>query len=706
MSQSLHHQGFFSFSNGYQRSTVTKHRQDEQDEQHRLHLHIAQRGQRDDTVRVQPLPFVAIEEEEVPTQLPVYETGGGMLSEMFNIPTGGAILENQIPSNYRWPRQPAHETTFENKLDMVGAGLGFSQEEKRQTRNIIDNHHFTGINANSESPMHLSLMNPHITSSSPHDPSNSHLQGFHSPSAAFRGLEVSTVPSTVQFNWVPGINGRDDYNTIGEAMESHQGLSLSLSSSLQNLEVSKVEGLRIGNGGLFFSNNGGTNYNQQPLHLQGRVDQRRQIHVLKNSKYAKAAQELLEEFCSTGRGHLRNRRHDINPSSNPDGGDSGGGGAGSSSLKDLPPLSAADRIEYERRKMKLLSMLDEACSSDYSNTTWKVIQMGTNFSHNKDLIRIQWFLGFYQSTKVDGRYNRYCEQMKAVINSFDSVLDFGAATPYTAIAWKAMSRHFRCTKDAIVAQLKLTRELLGEKDVMGATGFTKGETPKLRYPSDADKHLLSRQTGLSRNQVSNWFINARVRLWKPMVEEMYQQEAKEAEEEEAASPSAQENREPHPRGHQNGSSSSSSAQKSIPTKTVAAGKRSEINALENDLSHNTINYGHGLSGNPQSLQHTITRYDVSPTTSRFHPMTREFHPTVAVDDTRFRGSEYGTDAAGANMGSRPVRLGTPAGDVSLTLGLQHVGNSPEMGPVSVRDLRSVEAQFSSSAINKNKNILF
>ena len=30
-------------------------------------------------------------------------------------------------------------------------------------------------------------------------------------------------------------------------------------------------------------------------------------------------------------------------------------------------------------------------------------------------------------------------------------------------------------------------------------------------------------------QVSNWFINARVRLWKPMVEDMYQQELKEAE---------------------------------------------------------------------------------------------------------------------------------------------------------------------------------
>ncbi|KAF5785154.1 putative protein-serine/threonine kinase [Helianthus annuus] len=31
------------------------------------------------------------------------------------------------------------------------------------------------------------------------------------------------------------------------------------------------------------------------------------------------------------------------------------------------------------------------------------------------------------------------------------------------------------------------------------------------------------------HKVSNWFINARVRLWKPMVEEMYKEEAGDAE---------------------------------------------------------------------------------------------------------------------------------------------------------------------------------
>ncbi|KAM7276273.1 hypothetical protein ACFE04_018139 [Oxalis oulophora] len=41
------------------------------------------------------------------------------------------------------------------------------------------------------------------------------------------------------------------------------------------------------------------------------------------------------------------------------------------------------------------------------------------------------------------------------------------------------------------------------------------------YPKDSEKHLLAMKSGLTRSQVSNWFINARVRLWKPLIEEMY-----------------------------------------------------------------------------------------------------------------------------------------------------------------------------------------
>ncbi|XP_062221229.1 homeobox protein ATH1-like [Phragmites australis] len=43
------------------------------------------------------------------------------------------------------------------------------------------------------------------------------------------------------------------------------------------------------------------------------------------------------------------------------------------------------------------------------------------------------------------------------------------------------------------------------------------------YPTDRDKDVLAARSGLSRNQVSNWFINARVRIWKPMIEEMYEE---------------------------------------------------------------------------------------------------------------------------------------------------------------------------------------
>lgn len=43
------------------------------------------------------------------------------------------------------------------------------------------------------------------------------------------------------------------------------------------------------------------------------------------------------------------------------------------------------------------------------------------------------------------------------------------------------------------------------------------------YPSDHDKKLLAAVTGMTRTQVSNWFINARVRIWQPMVMELGQQ---------------------------------------------------------------------------------------------------------------------------------------------------------------------------------------
>lgn len=81
--------------------------------------------------------------------------------------------------------------------------------------------------------------------------------------------------------------------------------------------------------------------------------------------------------------------------------------------------------------------------------------------------------------QVDRRYKHYCDQMKAVTSSFEAVAGNGASTVYSALASRAMSRHFRCLRDGIVGQIKATKKAMGEKDT-AAPGTVKGETPRLR----------------------------------------------------------------------------------------------------------------------------------------------------------------------------------------------------------------------------------
>ncbi|KAA8537678.1 hypothetical protein F0562_027332 [Nyssa sinensis] len=605
-----------------------------------------------------------------------------MLSEMFNfVPVhmaGTDILDNQIASNYRWLQKP-EEPAVVNETDLVGVLRQAKHVNGNDCNTIASNHQFLSINnEDSTNSMQLSLMNPHIKSASPppriSSSLHSYLQGFHPVGSAGAGFQT-TVNPPIQFTVAGGSSRDDEGNKVG-------GLSLSLSSSLQHLEAAKFEKLGVGNGGICFNNQGvgaSSNFdgsktfraNQQPWHFQGVLDRSldRPVHVgygtsmpivnvMRNSKYVKAAQELLEEFCCVGKGHLNNQRrkkHNINPNSNPDGG-------GSSSSKEHPPLSAAEKPEYQRRKVQLLSMLEE----------------------------------------VDGRYNRYCEQMQVMVNLFDSVIGFGAATPYTTLAQKAMSRHFRCVKDAITTQLKLTCELLGDKDGIGTIGLTKGETPRLKlleqslrqqrafhqmgmmdpeYPSEADKHLLSRQTGLSKNQVSNWFINARVRLWKPMVEEMYQQETKEEQfcaPKEAAAATA----EPVSAAQTSMHNITAATTTTIPQ--AAAGK---INAKEKDLSQSsTINiYSQSSSssgnqfmmqGNSTTTSTTTTRREVPPPPAVHHwGVAAVDHDKISCRESSV--ADFGSIAASANMASTLARLGTAPGEVSLTLRLRHTDNTPE-----------------------------
>ncbi|KAL8543595.1 hypothetical protein ACS0TY_004242 [Phlomoides rotata] len=286
-------------------------------------------------------------------------------------------------------------------------------------------------------------------------------------------------------------------------MFTRQGLSLSLNSSSIGFQSNFQDDLRFGP-----SSSRSVNH----------AEIMEEHNHIRNSRYLIPAQELLNEFCNIGTKKKAAAQ------------EKKGEWKDENALK----KQSLDLLDLQRRKTKLLQMVEE----------------------------------------VDRRYKHYCDQMRGVTSSFESVAGKGAATVYSALASQAMSRHFRCLRDGIVGEIKATKKAMGEKDV-SAPGTVKGETPRLRvldqtlrqqkalqqmslmethpwrpqrglpersvsvlrawlfehflhpYPSDVDKHILARQTGLSRSQVSNWFINARVRLWKPMVEEMYMEELKE-----------------------------------------------------------------------------------------------------------------------------------------------------------------------------------
>uniref|UniRef100_M8AU03 BEL1-like homeodomain protein 4 n=1 Tax=Aegilops tauschii TaxID=37682 RepID=M8AU03_AEGTA len=254
---------------------------------------------------------------------------------------------------------------------------------------------------------------------------------------------------------------------------------------------------------------------------------------LRSSRFLLPAQQLLPGYCSlpvdlTPQRGKQPPEPQQQQQQQQQQDEAGGGEVSSSSTSGWTPsaqIQAMEALELKRLKDRLYVMLEE----------------------------------------VDRRYRRYCEQMRGLAGGFEAVAGERAASGYTAVAARTISRHFRSLRDGIVAQLQAVRKALGEKDV-APPGMTRGDTPRLKvldqcirqqkamhqnggmmmdshpwrpqrglperavtilrawlfehflnpYPSDVDKHILARQTGLSRSQVSNWFINARVRLWKPM----------------------------------------------------------------------------------------------------------------------------------------------------------------------------------------------
>lgn len=277
-------------------------------------------------------------------------------------------------------------------------------------------------------------------------------------------------------------------------------------------------------------------------------------NVLRGSKFLKAAQELLDEVVNLSKfGRSESAKHHK-----------------SQTLFD----NVADKENTAKEAGIMTGVADT--SAGFLNSAEE-----TNVCHNSELsmaerreLQIKKAKLVAMLDEVDQKYRQYYQQMQIVVSSFETVTGFGTAKTYTSLALGTISRHFRCLRDAIVGQICVSSKSLGEEEM---AGNGKGETSRLRfvdqqlrqqqalqqlgmiqqpawrpqrglperavsvlrawlfehflhpYPKDADKHMLARQAGLTRSQVSNWFINARVRLWKPMVEEIYMEEMKEAD---------------------------------------------------------------------------------------------------------------------------------------------------------------------------------
>ncbi|TYJ03669.1 hypothetical protein E1A91_A12G043800v1 [Gossypium mustelinum] len=353
-----------------------------------------------------------------------------------------------------------------------------------------------------------------------------------------QGLSLSLgtqIPSGIQMTSIPYRNPNSTFASFLSPNPTLTGEGGSRTSSCRDEQSRNAEYVPPGFSG------GNQNSNKGDLSAYGMSSTSRTIP---NSKYLKAVQQLLDEVVNVrmalkqcnGEKNQSSEDNQMKSSKEDDGGSKKMPSNQQEFSNNSPnQLSHAEKQELQSKLTKLLSMLDE----------------------------------------VDRRYKQYYHQMQIVVSSFDVIAGCGAAKPYTALALQTISRHFRCLRDAINGQVRATRKSLGEQDTsengkgVGITrlryvdqqlrqqralqqlgmmqqhawrpqrGLPESSVSILRawlfehflhpYPKDSDKIMLARQTGLTRSQVANWFINARVRLWKPMVEEMYKEEFADAE---------------------------------------------------------------------------------------------------------------------------------------------------------------------------------
>ncbi|KAJ6726988.1 BEL1-LIKE HOMEODOMAIN PROTEIN 9 [Salix purpurea] len=287
---------------------------------------------------------------------------------------------------------------------------------------------------------------------------------------------------------------------------SSQGLSLSLSFQLDNQRHNAVSV-----SGDYLKQNGEMKSTVVPLGpFTGYAS------ILNSSRFLKPAQQILDDIC--GVINCANANPPLD-------------GLSESEIARERIAFLSDRVEHQCKNSKLIWMLDE----------------------------------------VYRRYKLYCQQMQSVVASFETVAGLGNAAPYVCYAIKIVLKHFNSLKNALLDKIQFTGKnfdgssVTMEKNPRHGTNERglRNQDPTLNlnftqhpvwrsqrglpghavavlktwlfehflhpYPTDSEKQALAQQTGLSRTQVSNWFINARVRLWKPMVEEVHMLESQQTQ---------------------------------------------------------------------------------------------------------------------------------------------------------------------------------
>lgn len=170
-------------------------------------------------------------------------------------------------------------------------------------------------------------------------------------------------------------------------------------------------------------------------------------------------------------------------------------------------------------------------------------------------------------------------------------------------------------------------------------------------------------------QVSNWFINARVRLWKPMVEEMYMEEIKEQEEKNGSKDNTNTSKESSKELWSSTNATQESSATKIDQINLLNSKTETFNNNQNTSPTEISNSNNSISVSPMEMK-SNTEYDTK--------FDKNGYPLLNENENH--GGGYGSIFSMEDIGRYNVREQLAprfhGNGVSLSLGLPHDENLP------------------------------